>query len=275
MILQAAIQAGDDDEAATSALQAAVAQTSSRRLKDAIGSQAQTMASRLIWAGPGRTAVPSATGLNAAKIATETLTDSMENWNSYAAALHVSRCFPEALTAYDKAISLNPDSAVIHRNRGNVLRSLGRFPEARAAYDKAIRLNPQYADAYSGMGDTLRDLGLLPEARAAFDKAITLNPQNADAYSSMGRTLCDLGCFPEALTAFDKAITLNPQNADAHSGRGWTLHHLGRFRESRAAYDKARTIDPEGAPPKIIGELVFYWLRAVWMWRHRPPSTKR
>ena len=74
MILRAGLEADDhDDQTALATLQAAAAHTTSTRFRQAIGSQAQAIASRLIWAGPGGTSVPTAVGQAAAKLATEML----------------------------------------------------------------------------------------------------------------------------------------------------------------------------------------------------------
>jgi hypothetical protein len=69
MTLRAGLHAGEhDNQAAIAALQTAAAQTTSTRLRQAIGTQAQAIARRLIWAGPRGKSVPTATGLAADRL---------------------------------------------------------------------------------------------------------------------------------------------------------------------------------------------------------------
>src|SRR5207248_2155733 len=156
-------------------LRAAATQTRSIKLRPAIGSQAADIASKLVWAGQRGTAVRTPTGLAAAKLATEVLTDSTSAWRSYAAALRMLDRYEEALAAFDKAAALHPDGADIQRVRGAVLRYMGRFEEALAAHDKAIAFSPDDAPLHTFRGNTLHCMGRYEEALAAHDKATTLN----------------------------------------------------------------------------------------------------
>ena len=72
--------------------------------------------------------------------------------------------FAWAISENRRAISLRPDYAEAHSNRGNVLKDLGRLDEAMASYDRAIRLKPDYAEAHSSRGNALARFGHLDEA---------------------------------------------------------------------------------------------------------------
>jgi Tfp pilus assembly protein PilF len=50
---------------------------------------------------------------------------------------------PEALSAIDEAIRLEPGSASLHNQRGFILVLLERVPEGRSAYEQALRLDPE------------------------------------------------------------------------------------------------------------------------------------
>ncbi len=59
-----------------------------------------------------------------------------------AALLMDRRDFPKALQTIDHAIALNPETAVHHRVRGDILLPQLRLDEADAAYSTALRLDP-------------------------------------------------------------------------------------------------------------------------------------
>ena len=65
-----------------------------------------------------------------------------EEWFEEGNALYSLKRYEEALTAYEKAIRLDPNDPTYHVNKGNALLSLKRYEEALTAYEEAIRLNP-------------------------------------------------------------------------------------------------------------------------------------
>ncbi len=77
-----------------------------------------------------------------------------------------------ALAFYDKALSLKPDHAEAHNNRGNALLNLKRHGAALASYDAALRVRPDYADALSNRGNALLDLKQYEDAARTFQQLL-------------------------------------------------------------------------------------------------------
>ena len=245
MILRAQIWAGDGgDERAITSLRSAAALTSSARLRQAIGTEANSIAERLIFAGPSDRAVPTAAGLGAAKIAAETLPGSTWAWHVYASALALAGHWAEALAAYDQALTLDPGNAVAHSNRGTALLHLDRYEEALAGYDQALTLDPSLAFPHSGRGNVFAALGRYEEALAAYDQSLTLDPSLAEAHSGRGGMLERWGRYEEAVAAYDQSLTLDPSPPAVHSNRGYVLERWGRYEEAVAACDQALALDP-------------------------------
>ena len=69
----------------------------------------------------------------------------------------------EALASYDRALTLRPDYAEAHYNRGNALEELKRHDEALASYDRALTLRPDHAEALNNRGIALQELKRLDE----------------------------------------------------------------------------------------------------------------
>jgi tetratricopeptide (TPR) repeat protein len=237
MILRAHLQARDhDQQTAIATLRAAAAQTTSTCFKRAIGSRAEVMAVRLIWAGPQRTFVPAAPGLAAAKLATQMLPGRPSPWQHYAAALASLGRFEEALAAYDQALTLDPDDATVQNNRGTALASLGRFEEALAAYDQAVTLDSHDATFQNNRGTALASLGRFEEAMTAYDQALTLDPDYAYAHIDRGIALTVTGDFGQALVEFDTAGRLAPGGAG--EGRVWAGAILWHRADPAGARDR-------------------------------------
>lgn len=121
-----------------------------------------------------------------------------------------------ALELIDKVISLAPEHAIAHSNRGNILKELYRFDEALISLDKAISLQPDYAEAYNNKGNVLQDLHRYDDALGWYDKAISLQPDYAEAYSNKGNALELLHRHREAMEHFDAATAINPRFVDGY-----------------------------------------------------------
>ena len=158
-----------------------------------------------------------------------------------------TRHFQQAVGLFDKAISLNPDFAEAHSNRGIALKELNQPEAAVASFDKAISLKPDYAEAYANRGNVLKDLDQLDAAVISFDKAITLKPDYAEAYYNRGKALIELRQPDAAAASFEQAITLKPDFAAAYSSRGNVLKVLQQYDAAIASFNRAIAVKPDYA----------------------------
>lgn len=136
----------------------------------------------------GRTMAPDVTG-NVSQV--EYIT-----WYNKGTDLLNSGNYSDALTAFDKAIALDPTHAAAWHNKGQTLDKLGRFAEALASYDKARSLDPTIALTWNNRGTVLYELGRYNEALASYDKAISLDPTNAAYQQNKNITIKQLSSEP-------------------------------------------------------------------------------
>jgi serine/threonine protein kinase len=155
--------------------------------------------------------------------------------------------YEEALVACEQAIRLNPEMAGAHSNKGSALIWLKRYKEALAACEQAIRLNPEMAGAHSNKGSALNELKRYEEALVACEQAISLDPKMAGAYRSKGYTLNMLKRYEEALVACEQAISLDPKMTGAYRSKGYALNELKRYEEALVACEQAISLDPKMA----------------------------
>lgn len=85
-----------------------------------------------------------------------------------------------ALRHLDAAVSLDPESSEIHRDRAFALLLLGRAAEALPAYHEALRLNPNDPMVHYQMGWCHVRLGDLGSARACLDTLAPMDPDLAE-----------------------------------------------------------------------------------------------
>jgi protein O-GlcNAc transferase len=215
-------------------------------------------------------------------------------WNSLAGVLAELGRSIEALAACDRAVSIQPNLAHIHLNRGTLLLGLGRNDAALQAYDCAIALRPEdhrararravalaalsrFAEALSTAEQAvdaapldprvladyavvLSKAGRSAEAAKQYERALERDPNNLRALIGLGRALSELtGRWHEAHAAFDRAITPETKDAALYFARGIAADHCGKLVEAAADYAKAFALDPQ--LPRAGGNSVFARMR--------------
>jgi tetratricopeptide (TPR) repeat protein len=84
-----------------------------------------------------------------------------------------------AVDLLGRAIALNGQVAVLHRNMASALQSLGRKDEAVTHLRRAIALKPGYFDALWALAQTLHELGELKEAAATYHSVLAVRPEQS------------------------------------------------------------------------------------------------
>ena len=135
--------------------------------------------------------------------------------------------------------------ATTHYNLGNARKAQGKLPEAITAYQAALKLNPDFAEAHSNLGIALEKQGALDDAVAAFEKARALKPNLAETHYNLGNARRAQGKLPEAITAYQAALKLNPDFAEAHNNLGWVFKEQHKLIEAIACYKHALALKPD------------------------------
>ncbi|MEO8301144.1 MAG: tetratricopeptide repeat-containing glycosyltransferase family protein [Rhizomicrobium sp.] len=161
----------------------------------------------------------------------------------------------EALDLIGAALTLKPDASDILFNYARVLKGVGRLDEALTAYDRALTVKPDYAaardaraEALNLKGNSLREAGQAAQALSFYDRALTDAPRYPDALNNRAVALWSLGRFDEALAGSDAALALKPDYVEAHYNRGNVLRDLLRLEEAKQSFDRAIVLDPAFAP---------------------------
>jgi tetratricopeptide (TPR) repeat protein len=127
----------------------------------------------------------------------------LEEWNDAARVL-------------DRAIELEPESAALHRRRGDLCRRTGDRAGAVAQYAAAVLLDP--ADVETRMKRALLLAGLerVDEALSELAELLRHDPDHAAAHYQRGLLLyTEQGALDPALAELDIAIALDPEDATA------------------------------------------------------------
>jgi hypothetical protein len=118
------------------------------------------------------------------------------------------------------AIEKTPGWARLYQSRGIVYFKRGRHQDALSDFDKAISLDPAFKDAYNNRGFTYHTQKSYPEAVEDFTKAISLEPDYVQAYFNRGLSYTALGRYDESIEDFTAVIALHGDNPKAYNNRG-------------------------------------------------------
>jgi len=146
--------------------------------------------------------------------------------------------YPEAITAYNKAIELGaaqtrPNAkqmiASYYNNIGQAYARTNKIPESIDAYNKAAEADPTRASQfYYNEGAVLTNTGKVDDANTAFTKAIQADPNHADAYyqraiNSLQKATVDkqgkMTAPPGTVDDFNKYLELQPSGPYAEGAK--------------------------------------------------------
>ena len=168
------------------------------------------------------------------------------------------RAWPEAITQFQRALTLQPRASVIHYHLGQVYRELGELDLAEDALSRSGSNRVAMADPlmhelttlaigalpHLDRGHAAAREGRLADAEAAYRQAVAADPTSVRAHESLGTLLVRRGDSDGAIEHFDVAVRLAPENARVHSDLGALLAELGRNDRALEHLGRALQLEP-------------------------------
>ena len=214
--------------------------------------------------------------LECSQTAAETLPTCPNCWLVRGAILaNGFQSYVEALAAFERCLTFQPDNEDAQRNKKSVLQKLGfsdletdqeflsqnhdlndpqncivfairlklqnDLPGALQAVEYALKLNPQDYKIWREKGNILWQLESFQESFDAHSKAIELNPDDFQLYIMAGNSLLNMQKYQEALDVFEKVLQLtHGQSWQAWAGKGLAFLHCGDFDTAIAIYKEGQ-----------------------------------
>ncbi len=194
-------------------------------------------------------------------LSTPSQASTVKEWLDYGNLLWRAQEYQQAVTAFDRAISilkqqktrLDPDRyRIAHFGKGLALRGLRRYPDAIAAFEIATSFDPQFVQAWRYHAKSLHKLERYTAALSSYQKAIELDPQNFVLHVERGDVLRNLKRYPESLASLDRAIKLKPNHPWAYKSRGGTYVALKQQSPALADFSQAIKLNPQWATAYIF-----------------------
>ncbi len=177
--------------------------------------------------------------------------------------------FDEAVATMEQAVAQDQTHDVIYGSLADAYLGAKKFPEAETAYNKAIELAPATSKSigayHNGLAQALLKQGKTGPAMAEYDKAAQLDPANAGMYFfNEGAVLTNQGKADEANQAFDKAIAAEPARPDPYYQKGVNLLSKATLKDGKMipapgtteALNKYLELAPEGKYAQAAKDLL-------------------
>lgn len=149
-----------------------------------------------------------------------------------------------ALSAFNKAIAINPNYAYAYYNRSLVYSNTKKLKFAQKDIDKALQLDSQFAKAYIAKGSILHQSKNYSKAEEMFDKGIALSPKDANGYYNRALLHKSNKKNKFAMNDLDKSIHIMPDFADAYNSRGLLHKSMGNYRGAVEDFKIAAKLSP-------------------------------
>lgn len=185
---------------------------------------------------------------------------------------------PEALDAFDKALTINPRAAEALVGKGLLALQSYEVRDAADFADRALKINPHLPEALRLRADVYLLEGDIAAAVKSLDEAIKVNPRDEATlgrvaaclvlqrkkedfdslakevaehdprpgvfYSELAERLDERRRYTDAEPFYRKAIELRPMRPGPRNGLGLLLMRMGREPEARDVLTKALESDP-------------------------------
>ena len=143
----------------------------------------------------------------------------------------------DSFKAFNNTISnYDPNSSNAYLQLGHSLYSKNHPEAAVTAYNKAIALESQHAVLVNHLGDALLDLGQYKGAAEAYRTTISLNPKFVQAHANLALSLYLQSQIKEVLEANKKALLLDPESGPAHFNLSLILKKQNKIKEAKNAF---------------------------------------
>jgi tetratricopeptide (TPR) repeat protein len=167
--------------------------------------------------------------------------------------LIVEQRYAEALDALEPLIEMNQSQTALYLQAGDLCEQLGRDGEAQRIYEKALSIDPDSAHAAIGLCRIALERQEYTAATQLALDALQRVYQNPEAHFLLGRALAGMEEYARAADAFRAAISFNPNFPEAHSRLADLLvHHLGDAESAREHRELARSMKAQAIRPQPV-----------------------
>ena len=148
--------------------------------------------------------------------------------------------------AFERFVSLAPDSWQTAVFLGDVDRQHGKLVSALAHYQKAADEQPKNPAPLLGLGTTYWEMGNFDRAAACLKQTLALNPNVHQALFELANIAVRRHAESEAIPLLKQYLAAQPDALAAHADLGRAYLHLGQYQSAATELARAAESDERG-----------------------------
>jgi len=153
--------------------------------------------------------------------------------------------FPEAVDAFQAALSLDPHSPRTLHGLGRSLFRMGRPDSAIQTLEKSIATHGSYHKNYAALADIHLARNQIDQAIAAMKKELEIHSKQSARQTQLGLLLLKQGAHEEAIDHFRVALQNDPRLIKALMGMGQAFAALKNIDKALYYYKRVRRHHPQ------------------------------
>ena len=155
----------------------------------------------------------------------------------------------DALTVLDRALSLNPNSAVVRSLRGLYFQRIGNNREALAEFQAAAAIQPKDPSLYVSIGESYSKLGDMIRALNAYQYATSLVPNDANYWRLLAQFCAqnNIQIKDVGVPAAERAVIIKADDSTLQDTLGWLLLLSARYPEAERHLLRALDLNLQNA----------------------------
>ncbi len=162
----------------------------------------------------------------------------------------------QAIAGFRKAVEQDPELYDAHMQLAVLFSAIGN-EQAITYFDNALAINPESQEARYGKGLYLQRKGRYEEAKALYRDMVTADPQAKEALYNLGVVYISQDSLPKAWQFFDMATKVAPDYVDAYYGRGTVSELQGEKEAAISDFRNCLQLDPDFAKAEEALQALF------------------
>ena len=159
--------------------------------------------------------------------------------------LFADKKYTDAMQAYEKILTDNPDVFIIYKNIGNCYFAMENYDKAIENYLKVLEKQPKSAETMTLIGNSYVNAKNLEKAMEWYQKIPFEEIKDTDTLYNIGASLANSNKNDLALKYFKRAVEVDPEFADGYYQLGMTYTALNQIPEALEALKKFMELAPD------------------------------
>ena len=165
-----------------------------------------------------------------------------------------------AMTAYDRAIQIDPKNAKAHYRRGQLYVRSRNFNEAQTALQAALAADPNYAPAYRELGEMYYFAGKYPQALENYRKYTSMAENTPETRAKYASFLFLTKDYAGTIKEAQEVLKQDPKNAVMNRVMAYSLYETDKNAEALTTMENYFKV---ADPAKVLASDYAYYGRML------------